>query len=237
MIRALVKKFPVFERTAVRLYAAWARFRAERLGIGFRDWTIEDREALRAVWDQRQSERNHLLLERIAHYGPDSVLEVGSGCGAVLSLVAQRFPQALVTGVELNPVAAACGNEWMREEGLTNARLEPGRAEQLQQYPDKGFDIVFSSAALMYVKPEDIAQVLRNTVRIARKAVVLLEMHDDAVRNYLGEFHLPSNWKRNYRRIFREIGVPDDRISIEPVSERLWQPGGGGGAYIEVRLS
>ena len=78
---------------------------------------------------------------------------------------------------------------------------------------------------------------MRDMIRISRKAVILLEMHGETVRKYRGEFHPPGNWKRNYRRIFRELGISDDTLTIEPVSEELWSPSGGGAAYIEARLT
>jgi SAM-dependent methyltransferase len=230
LLRELIKKIP----HAIDVYAYWHRFKAEYFGVGLRDWTKTDIEEIRAHWEDRFLERNYFVRDKIARFSPESILEIGCGSGVILFLLAQQFPAARLIGVEINPSSVVWGNDRMRLDGVNNVVLQEGRAEQLDVFPDKSFDVVFSSAAIMYVKPERIIAVLRNMTRIARKAVILVEMHDDNLKRYLGEFHLPNNWKRNYRRIFEEIGVSSDRIRIEPIPAHIWSPGGGGAAYIEV---
>ncbi len=235
-LRDLIKKIPL----TVPLYEwsvlQWSRFMAERFGRGLRDWTEEDEESMRQCWADRFRPRNIFLKEKIVALRPVNVLEVGSGCGNVLFLLAKELPEARLVGVDINPVAVDCGNTWMKQAGIPNVTLEQGNAEGLFSFPDRGFDVVYSCTSLLYLSPREIEDALRNMLRIARKAVVMLEMHADGAKKYLGEFHRPSNWKRDYRRIFSELGIADKNITIEFVSEQMWQPGGGGGAYIEVRL-
>jgi ubiquinone/menaquinone biosynthesis C-methylase UbiE len=68
---------------------------------------------------------------------PRRVLDVGTGTGAVALLVAQRFPSAEVTGVDVS--------ERMLEEARRKApegmRFETADAERLP-YGDDGFDLV-----------------------------------------------------------------------------------------------
>jgi len=225
----------LFQRILVPAYSRWVRFKAEWLGMGQRDWTKEDVELIRAHWGQRHHERNYFVCDKIAQFYPASVLEIGCGCGNILYLLAKQFPLIQITGIEINPVAVRCGTEWIKEEHISNVSLQEGRAERLTSVADKNFDVVFSCAALMYVTPDHIRDVLWNMIRLSQKAVLLVEMHEETMKKYLGEFHLPNNWKRDYRKIFNEIGLNDDRIRIEPIPERLWQPGGGGATYIEVR--
>lgn len=218
-------------------YIRWVRFKAEKFGIGQRDWTQDNIETIRAHWKERRSHtRNYFLHDKIINFNPGSILEIGSSCGNILFLLAQSLPSAKIVGIEINPVAVEYGNANLRENNIFNVTLEHGTVEHLSKFSDKSFDVVFSSAVLMYVRPEDIKNVLNNMVRISKKGVLLLEMHEDNQKKYLGEFYPPSNWKRDYRRIFNELGVSNDRIVIKEVAEDIWRPGGGGAAYIEVRL-
>jgi SAM-dependent methyltransferase len=216
------------------LYGRWVRFISDRLGMGSRVWTRDDREVVRTHWEQRFHERNYFVRDRVAAFAPDAVLEVGSGCGNILFLLAQACPGARFTGIEINPTAVECGNEWIREEGIQSVSLVEGRAEQIGKYPDKSFDVVFSCAAIMYVTPAHITDILMNMLRLARKAVILIEMHDESIADYRGEFRFPRNWIRDYRRILKELNIAPDCIRIEPLPPDIWLPGGGGASLIEV---
>jgi ubiquinone/menaquinone biosynthesis C-methylase UbiE len=213
----------------------WRKFGAEKLGMSFTNWAEEDIESIRKRWCERNHDRYFFLRDKITRLRPDSVLEIGSSCGNILVLLSQTMPNAKMTGIDLNPVAVESGNRWLKEEQVYNVTLEAGSAEGLSRFSDKSFDVVFSSAALMYVKPRDIERVMINMVRISKKAVILLEMHSDGIKKYLGEFYSPNNWKRDYRRILSEMGISNDRILTETVPAKLWLPTGGGATYIEVR--
>lgn len=89
-------------------------------------------------WDQRPSEaRTTALEEGLAHVGqPRRILEVGTGTGSGAAAIAQRFPDAELTGVDLAP-------EMVRraEERLPQARFEVADAASLP-FPDASFDLV-----------------------------------------------------------------------------------------------
>lgn len=213
----------------------WRKFGAEKLGMSFKNWAKEDVESIKKRWRERNHDRYFFLRDKITRLHPDSILEIGSSCGNILVLLSQTMPNTTMVGIDVNPVAIENGNRWLKEEQVYNATLEMGSAEDLSRFPDKSFDVVFSSAALMYVNPRDIERVMINMVRISKKAVILLEMHSDGIKKYLGEFYPPNNLKRDYRRILNEMGIGNDRILTEKVPEKLWQPSGGGATYIEMR--
>lgn len=51
-----------------------------------------------------------VLLGAVAGYGiahPTQILDIGTGCGLIALMLAQRFPDAMVTGVEIDADAAA----------------------------------------------------------------------------------------------------------------------------------
>ena len=89
-------------------------------------------------WDTRISaERTTALADGLAHAGrPRRILEVGTGTGSGAVLVAERFPDAELTGVDLSP-------EMVRRARarLPHARFAAADAAALP-FPDASFDLV-----------------------------------------------------------------------------------------------
>jgi SAM-dependent methyltransferase len=96
-------------------------------------------DRLAPVWDEMRMPEAFAPVEAAlaALPGePRSVLDLGTGTGSVAQLVAERFPKAQVTGVDVSPkmidVARAKG---------TRVRFEVADAERLP-YDDDAFDLV-----------------------------------------------------------------------------------------------
>ncbi len=56
---------------------------------------------------------------------------------------------AQIRGIDINPMAIQRGNEWLAQEGISNVRLSVGKADELEEFPDKSFDVVFTDAVLI----------------------------------------------------------------------------------------
>jgi SAM-dependent methyltransferase len=78
-------------------------------------------------------------LDRVA--GAERVLDLGTGTGKAARLVAQRFPQAQVTGVDLAPEMIAVATRLVPPELDARIRFEVADASELP-YPDESFDLV-----------------------------------------------------------------------------------------------
>lgn len=107
----------------------------------------------------------HIAGEVVRH-GPSSVLEFGSNCGRNLSAIRQLDSQILLTGIDVNPGAAALG----RERGLD---VRTGDQYLLDAMPDGSYDVAFTVSVLDHLP--DPQPVLAALIRIARTAVILLE--------------------------------------------------------------
>lgn len=238
MIEKILKFFPFniipckHYLRPIRLYLL--KFIAAKIGINLKKWKCENYESVVAWKKQKHHIRNYFIRDKIIAFNPQSILEFGSSCGNILSLLAEKLPSSKIVGIDISPVAIECGKAWLMEDKIMNVSLEIGDAESLLKFTDESFDVVFSCATLMYIKPNNIKKLIKDMIRISQKVVILLEMNGEHNKNYLGEFYLPSNWKRNYRRIYNELGISDDRIFIEWVGEDIWKPSGGGAAYIEI---
>ena len=96
----------------------------------------------------RLEQRVKFFLRNFLEFSPSSVLEIGSNCGPNLYILARRFPDAELKGIDINSDAVQKGNEWFSDEHISNVKLMVGKADDLQQFQDKSFDVVFTDAEI-----------------------------------------------------------------------------------------
>lgn len=202
---------------------AW-RNRHLRKGSDWGKTQALDDEWVVGYWNSRDHSHRPFLIERIAGHAPiQSILEVGSNCGPNLYLLAKKFPKARIVGIDINPVAVKRGNELFAQEGITNVRILEGRADQLRDFQDRGFDVVFTDAVLMYIGPDKIRRVVEDMLRISCKALLLLEWNsgpDKKDPRGLGRY-CGGKWKRDYGALLRQF-VREDQVRITKLPEDLW---------------
>ena len=93
-----------------------------------------------------------------------TVLEIGTGTGSVLLLVARVAPDATVIGLDPDPEALAVAGRKLRRAGVP-ARLDRGYADRLP-YPDGSVDRVLSSFMLHHLQPDAQQAALREVRRV-----------------------------------------------------------------------
>jgi SAM-dependent methyltransferase len=169
----------------------------------------------------------NLLTKAIRFLRPQSVLEVGSGWGLNLMVLACLCPETRFQGVELTKSgvemtkAMAAGKElpeplvrFMPEApvdpmGFQRIAVDRGSAERLP-YADSSFDLVFTRLALEQM--ESIRETaLSEVARVARSHVVMIEsfreMNDKGLRR---QYAIANNYFRG-----RLADLP--RYGLEPV--------------------
>lgn len=115
------------------------------------------------------------LIERISSFRPESILEIGCGWGSNLFLLAKALPKAKIKGVDINQKAIEKGKEFLIQKGIDNVELLVGKADEINHFQDKSFDLVFTDAVLMYIGQDKIKKMIRAIFRIAKKALILVE--------------------------------------------------------------
>ncbi|MEM4213798.1 MAG: class I SAM-dependent methyltransferase [Candidatus Methanomethylicaceae archaeon] len=172
-----------------------------------------------SYWESKNHPHRSFLVEHILRFAPiNSILEVGSNCGPNLYLLSRKLPSAHIIGVDINPVAVNEGNRLFEREGISNVRLICSNADKLENFNDKSFDIVFTDAVLIYIGPDKIKKVTKKMVRLARKAVILLEWHPFEDSNV--EFLHRGKWVRDYRALFDSFGIT--RVEVEKIPDEVW---------------
>jgi len=205
-IKSFLKKSPPFYRLLQSLYYGFRKIIESYIfGTRIQEWIWRGKKR---EWTQEYFGMSHphnkFLSEKIASYAPfDSILEIGCASGPNLILLAKRFPNAKIRGIDINPTAVEFGNRQCEKEGISNVKLSVGRADNLEHFPDKSFDIAFTGATLMYIGPDKIKKVASEMQRIAQKAIILAEYHSEK-ENALGVYN-KGNWLRNYKKLFQSF--------------------------------
>ena len=179
------------------------------------------------------------LINRIEKYSPfDTVLEIGSNAGQNLLLLAQRFPEVEFHGIDINSRFVEAGRNWLAGNGVTNVSLTVKRADRVDDFSDRCFDIAFTDATLMYVGPDKIRGVLRKMKRVTRKAILMNEWHLERTNSSDPSLWYDLHWVHNYRLLLEGL-VPADKISITKSPKDLWGRGGWEeyGSLVEVDMT
>ena len=104
------------------------------------------------------------LVQRLGITKGLKVLDLGCGDGTTAVPAAKLGADAL--GIDIAPNLIEAGNERAAEHGLTNIRFQEGDASNLEEVPDKSFDLVVSIFGAMFApKPFDVAKEM---VRVTR---------------------------------------------------------------------
>lgn len=145
-----------------------------------------------------------------------SILEVGCNRGHNLQALRQVLGDSVrLTGIEVNRLAGEMAR------ALSGETILVADAAALP-FEDAAFDLVFTAGVLIHVAPEDLAIVLQEIHRVARRYVLAIE--------YFAETETPITyrgrdgllWKRDYLACYG-ARFPE----IELVDHGFWGPEDG----------
>jgi ubiquinone/menaquinone biosynthesis C-methylase UbiE len=136
MLEELGRKFARFTTNqVVRRPRAWPMFR----------WlTRRQFDRMAPVWDEMRTLEAFAPLEVALdslELLPKRVLDLGTGTGRAAFLLARRYPEAEVVGVDLAPAMLAEARKLTPPDLAGRVRFEQADAESLS-YPDSSFDLV-----------------------------------------------------------------------------------------------
>src|SRR2546423_3038158 len=174
-------------------------------------------------------ESGEALVQRIGVKPGMKVLELGGGDGTTALPEAKLGAEVLVVDIASNLVEA--GNRRAKEHGLTNLKFEEGDASNLEQLPDKTFDLVVSIFGAMFApKPFDVAKEMVRVTKPGGRIVMgnwipgdptliaqLLKISSSYTPPPPEGFVSPMTWgiENNVVERFTAAGVSADKISFE----------------------
>jgi ubiquinone/menaquinone biosynthesis C-methylase UbiE len=168
------------------------------------------------------------VVERLGITKGLKVLDLACGDGTT-AVPAAKFG-ADVLGIDIAKNLVEAGNRRAAEFGLTNLKFQEGDASNLEQVPDKSFDLVISIFGAMFApKPFEVAKEMVRITRPAGRIVMGNWIPNDPTlvaqilkisSNYTPPppegFVSPMTWgvESNVIERFAAAGVPADKISF-----------------------
>ncbi len=223
---SFLKHYPSLHHFVQSSYWKLLSLRASILGTKIEEkrWAKRNLNEVKKGFSNLNHPSRQLLLEKISAFQPISdALEVGCDYGPNLYLLARQFPKSKLIGIDVNPLSIQEGNKWFTQQDISNVKLLVGKADELDQFWDKNFDIVFTDAVLIYIGPDKIKKTIEDMIRITRKALILVEWHCERQSedsNGLGVYHFGC-WKRDYVDLIEQF-VPRNQIRLTKIPRDLW---------------
>lgn len=173
-------------------------------------------------------ESGEALVQRLGITKGLKVLDLG--CGDGTTALPEAKLGADVLGVDIARNLVDAGNRRAEEHGLTNLKFQEGDASNLEQVPDKSFDLVVSIFGAMFApKPFDVAKEMVRVTRPGGRIVMGNWIPNDPTlvaqilkisSNYTPPppegFVSPVTWgvESNVIERFAAAGIPKDNISF-----------------------
>ena len=159
---------------------------------------------------QTHPERTKRLVEKILEYDPNSVLDVGTGLGAVVNELLNR--NVIARGIDFAPILKKI---WGKNHNVIFFIQDSRNID----FPDNSFDLVFSSDFFEHIDEEDIDKIANEMKRVGNKVITFVA--DDLggkLNRRQREFH-PTHksldwWKEKLRGI--EVFSSHDYDPIKP---------------------
>src|SRR6201984_3138606 len=152
------------------------------------------------------------------------------GCGDGTTALPQAKLGADVLGVDIAKNLVEAGNRRAAEQGLNNIKFQEGDASNLEQLPDKAFDLVVSIFGAMFApKPFEVAKEMVRVTRPGGRIVMGNWIPNDPTlvaqilkisSNYTPPppegFVSPMTWgvESDVIERFAAAGIPKDNISF-----------------------
>src|SRR5262245_23954863 len=173
-------------------------------------------------------EGGEALVQKLGIKKGMKVLDLG--CGDGTTALPEAKLGADVQGIDIARNLVEAGNKRAQEHGLTNLRFQEGDATNLEQVPDKSFDLVVSIFGAMFApKPFDVAKEMVRVARPGGRIVMGNWIPNDPTlvaqilkisSNYTPPppegFVSPMTWgvESSVVERFAAAGVPKDNISF-----------------------
>lgn len=169
------------------------------------------KDCAKGMWMPNHPHRQ-LILDELKKIKFDSLLEIGCGSGANLYRIQKEFPNVVLAGIDINEENIAFGRRTVlgASWSVTDAISLP--------FENKTYDVVLSDAVLIYANPERVETMVNEMKRVAKKAIILCEWHDDALNKFgtLAKGH----WVRNYIKLL-DGGIAT-KITNWPKGDKDW---------------
>ncbi len=174
-----------------------------------------------AIFDRQWETINHphrkLIINALKKLKPfNNLLEVGSGCGANLKNIKDKFPESELTGIDLNKHAIFSG-----ERHLSGVNFIHAPSWHLPFF-DKTFDVVLTDATLMYLAINRVKNTIIEITRVAKRGIIMVELDGES---RVGEL-INGYWHRDYKSLLESEKWKVKKHKINIWKDLPWEKSG-----------
>lgn len=163
------------------------------------------------------------LIARIAHEGPERVVDLGCGAGQLTAVLARRWPQAEVWGIDSSPEmlerarSQFAGPEWSTIEW---------RLADIGTWREGPVDIIFSNAALHWMPDHKLLfpSLMQNLLQRGVLAVQMPDNWNEPSHRLIGQLVDYPRWRQRVAPAFTRNPVNsanDYRRWLEPYATEI----------------
>lgn len=118
-------------------------------------------------WSGREKKFKNRLVELSRIQRGAKILDLGCGTGTLAILIKKEYPEANVTGLDIDPEVLKIAEKKSAAEGV-RINFDIGSAFMLP-YPDRSFDLVVSSLMFHHLTRENKIRALKEAFRILKE--------------------------------------------------------------------
>ena len=135
------------------------------------------------------------LVNRIYIDDPQKILDIGCGPGNSTQVLAQRFPNAYILGVDKSPNMIETA-----KKDYPNLEFKICDVDKDLSILDKDFDIVFSNACIQWIPNHN--QLLKDMIRLLKPDGILAVQtpmnYQEPIHKIIGEVSSSEKWKSEF---------------------------------------
>lgn len=117
-------------------------------------------------------------LEKV-NFFPKNILILGLGCGTLVKLISKKWPEARISGVEIDPVMIDLGKKYFGLDKYKNLKIILSDVKKFLTKPQPKFDLVFVD----FYKGNIPEKQKINYPKILNKNGVILINHLEGLKN------------------------------------------------------
>lgn len=152
----------------------------ELIDLGFEHYTLEEYKACL----EQLGKVGHLLGGNAATLSkfsqlkerPNSILDVGCGGGFFARLLAKKYPEAKVLGIDFSKEAIAYALESVQFEKNNHLSFEVPETLELN-FPPQTFDVVTATLVCHHMQDEELIEFLKRAKKVARNKIIINDLH------------------------------------------------------------
>jgi 2-polyprenyl-3-methyl-5-hydroxy-6-metoxy-1,4-benzoquinol methylase len=107
---------------------------------------------------------------------PQSMLDVGCGGGHFTLQLAEQFPEAQVTGMDISVPAIELAQKELGKHSIKNVAFEVPSSPSLGT-PPNSFDIVTATLVCHHLDDNTLVDFLKRSYRVAKKSIIINDLH------------------------------------------------------------